>query len=300
MARSVLLLVNRHKPSVCSALPSIRRIIEAHGSVARELDAVDDGPIDDAHGADLVMVLGGDGTLLSEIRRTAGLGLPVLGVNLGNLGFLAQYDAEGFERDASKILGDEPLRLADRTLMSVRLIDDDASQPRWEGIAANDAVITAGPPYRMIDLDLTIDRESVPRISGDGLIVSTPTGTTAYAVSAGGPILSPEVRSLTITPIAAHTLAMRPLVVPAEARVEVTIARANRVRTDADCPLPADPGARGTTLVIDGQHMMPLAGGERIELTALPQAVRLVMNPANSFWGTLRRKLHWGLPPGGR
>ncbi len=297
MSRSVLLLVNRHKPSVISALPKIRALIKAHGSIARELDAVTDGPITDAHGADIIMVLGGDGTLLSEIRRTAGLGLPVLGVNLGNLGFLAQYDADGFGHDAAVILGDEPLRLADRTLMSVRLIDDDQASPRWDGVAVNDAVITAGPPYRMINLDLTIDREPVPRISGDGLIISTPTGTTAYAVSAGGPILSPDLRCLTITPIAAHTLAMRPLVVPGDARVDVTVSRANRVQTDADRPLPADPGARGTTLVIDGQVMLPLGGGERVEMTALPDATRLVMNPRNSFWGTLRRKLHWGVAP---
>ena len=299
MARSVLLLVNRHKPSVCSALPSIREVVQRHGTIVSELDAFEDDQITDAHGADLVMVLGGDGTLLSEIRRTAGLGLPVLGVNLGNVGFLAQYDASGFERDAAAILGEEPLRVADRTLMRVRLIDEDASTPRWEGIAANDAVVTAGPPYRMIQLDLAIDRDPVPRIGGDGLIVSTPTGTTAYAVSAGGPVLSPEMHALAITPIAAHTLAMRPLVVPGEARNEVTVARANSVGGSPETPLPAEPGARGTTLVIDGQHMLALSGGERIELTAMPEGVRLVMNPRSGFWGTLRRKLHWGLAPSG-
>lgn len=298
MPRSALLLVNRHKPSVCSALPRIRAVVNEHGSIARELDAFDDGPITDAHGADIVIVLGGDGTLLSEIRRTASLGLPVLGVNLGSLGFLAQYDAASFERDAAHLLGDDELKLAERTLMSVRVIGDDAASPLWTGVAANDAVITAGPPYRLIHLDLTIDREKVPRISGDGLIISTPTGTTAYAVSAGGPVLDPDLRCLTITPIAAHTLAMRPLVVSADSRIDVAIARANRVQTDADHPLPKAPGARGTTLVIDGQHMLPLAGGERIEMTALPESARLVMNPHGTFWGTLRRKLHWGVAPG--
>ena len=296
MSRSVLLLVNRHKPSVCDALGAIRAVVERHGSIVRELDAFEDHPITDAHGADLIMVLGGDGTLLSEIRRTADLGLPVLGVNLGNLGFLAQYDAEGFERDCAEILGGSDLRLAERTLMSVSLFDDHAPDPRWEGIAANDAVVTAGPPYRMIQLDLKIDSEPVPRIGGDGLIVSTPTGTTAYAVSAGGPVLAPNLRALAITPIAAHTLAMRPLVVPGDARVEVTVARANRAELPADNPSET-PWAGGTTLVIDGQHMLPLSGGERIELTALPKAVRLVMNPLATFWGTLRRKLHWGLAP---
>ncbi|MEM1423273.1 MAG: NAD(+)/NADH kinase [Planctomycetota bacterium] len=299
MARSVLLLVNRDKPSVCSALPAIRGVVNRHGSIVRELDAFEAGPVTDAHGADLVMVLGGDGTLLSEIRRTAGLGLSVLGVNLGNVGFLAQYDAAGFERDAGAILGDEPLRLADRTLMRVRLVDEDATEPRWEGIAANDSVVTAGPPFRMIQLDLSIDNDPVPRIGGDGLIVSTPTGTTAYAVSAGGPVLSPDMHALAITPIAAHTLAMRPLVVPGEAKIEVTIARANSVSGSPDAPLPAEPGARGTTLVIDGQHMLALSGGERIDLTAMPEGLRLVMNPRSGFWSTLRRKLHWGLAPSG-
>lgn len=298
MPRSVLLLVNRSKTSVCAALPRLREVVRAHGSIARELDAVTDAPIEDTNGADIVMVLGGDGTLLSEIRRTAGLGLPILGVNLGNLGFLAQYDASDFERDAARLLGDEPLECTERTLMGVRLTRDDATEPVWSGVATNDAVITAGPPYRMIRLDMTIDREPVPRISGDGLIVSTPTGTTAYAVSAGGPVLSPTIRALSITPIAAHTLAMRPLVVDGDARIEVTLVRGNEVHTSPDAPLPADPGARGTTLVIDGQRMMPMRSGDRVELRAHPTPARLVMNPTNSFWGTLRRKLHWGLPPG--
>jgi NAD+ kinase len=305
MGRSVLLLVNRTKPRVVAALSEVRALIERHGRLAGVLDCQDESATVDTRGADLVMVMGGDGTLLSMIRRFAGLGLPLVGVNFGNLGFLAEFDLEAFERQAESIIGTGDFEARERMLIDASVYASDGGsggsggEVVWRGLAANDCVVTAGPPYRMIELELTIDGERVPRIHGDGLIVSTPIGTTAYSVSAGGPIVSPELQCLSITPIAAHSLAMRPVVVSASARIEVGVLRANAA--DGRDPIGAThafDGSGGTTLVLDGQDMAPLSGGERIVLERAERSVRLVRNPEMSYWKTLARKMHWGVAPG--
>jgi NAD+ kinase len=138
----------------------------------------------------------------------------------------------------------------------------------------------------MISMGMRIGREDGPSVTGDGLIVSTPTGSTAYNVSAGGPILSPELDALVITPIAAHTLAFRPVVVPFATRVELTMLRLNRVES-----------GHGTTLTLDGQISVPLAEGDRIVLSRDERAIRFVRNPLGSYWATLIDKLHWGAAP---
>ncbi len=297
MPRRVLLIVNRRKASVCAKLPHIRSLIESHGSIAAELDAVTGEPIEDTNGADMIVVLGGDGTLLSEIRRTARLGLPVLGVNLGNLGFLAQFDPAALVAQAQQLFGDGSLRIEERVLLDVALSREDASQPVWAGVAANDCVITAGPPYRMIQLGVTIDRQPLPKIRGDGLVVSTPTGTTAYGVSAGGSIVAPGVHCMALTPIAAHSLAMRPIIVHPDSTVEIHVERANRAEHSADLPEPTAPGAAGTTLVIDGQKMLTVRDDDRLRIRVYREPVRVVLNPDGAFWGTLARKMHWGVQP---
>ncbi len=288
MPRSVLLLVNRHKPQVAAAVNEVRELITRHGRIAAELDA-DSTPIADANGADLIVVLGGDGTLLAQARRCVDLGLPLLGVNLGNLGFLAEFDLQTLRSQAPEILGGKPLDRYDRMLIRAE-VQPHQGKPVAAGLALNDCVITAGPPFRLIELGLVIDGHAGPLIRGDGVIVSTPSGSTAYCVAAGGPIVSPEVPSLTVTPLAAHSLAFRPVVLPGTSHIEVTVKRANTGK----------PGQHGgTTLVLDGQTARPLGTGDRVRLQRHDKAVQFVRNPLSSYWETLVRKMHWAAQPGG-
>ncbi len=289
MARSVLLLVNREKKSVARALPEIRARIEQHGRLVDELEA-DSAPSPaplpkHADEADLVVVLGGDGTLLSQTRRTAHLGLPMLGINLGKLGFMAEFDLDAFCAQAPAILSGAELTCQDRPLLDVRLMRNDASEPVFEELALNDAVVTAGPPYRMISLSLTIGGEPGPAVEGDGLIVCTPIGSTAYNVSAGGPILDPELDAMAVTPIAAHSLSFRPFVVPGDTDLTITMGRVNDL-----------PDGTGTSLVVDGQVFKRLEASDRIRVAHADRPARFVTNPDRSYFDTLINKLRWGVP----
>ena len=156
MSRAVLLLVNRDKRLVTEALDEIRSLVESHGSIVGELDACQEPLDSSALSADLVIVLGGDGTLHAQARRCADLGKPILGINLGNLGFLAEFDLASFREQAPALLGDTQLPVDTRSLIS-----SEARSPQDEAmhndLALNDAVVTAGPPFRMIEIGLVID-----------------------------------------------------------------------------------------------------------------------------------------------
>ncbi len=142
---------------------------------------------------------------------------------------------------------------------------------------------------------MKINGEPGPPTRGDGVIVSTPIGSTAYSVSAGGPIISPEVSSLAITPLAAHSLAFRPIVMPDTTTLELTILKANGPDTPEGVPLPH---SQGTTLVLDGQSLVRLGAGARVIVRKHDRTIRLVHNPGNVYWQTLMRKLHWAQKPG--
>lgn len=288
MPRSVLLLVSRSKPQVADAVPEVRSLIEKHGRLASELE-VSAEPLREACGADLIMVLGGDGALLSQARRCLDLGLPLIGVNLGYLGFLSEFDMPALRQQASALLGNGKLELRERMLIEVA-VQRTAAGAVFTGLAMNDCVITAGPPYRMIELGMTIDGDEGPGLRGDGVIVSTPAGSTAYSVSAGGPIVSPEIPSLTVTPIAPHSLAFRPIVLPASSRIELRLLKAN-----AGWP-PAD--AEGTTLILDGQVHCTLRTGDHISVRRHPTPVHLVRNTRSTYWQALVQKMHWAVRPG--
>lgn len=307
MPRSVLLLVNRAKPAVVAALAEIRALLEAHGRIAAELE-MGGGALTDARGADLIMVLGGDGSLLAQARRCVDLDLPLIGVNLGKLGFLAEFDLDALRRQAPDLLGPHALQLQNRMLLRIEVFPAGASTPSFRGIAMNDCVITAGPPYRMIELALRIGEHDGPTLRGDGVILATPSGSTAYSVSAGGPIVAPEVESISITPIAAHSLAFRPIVVGTAHDVQLFVKRANSGRGQGMAAVPRVGGPQyaagdglgpdGTTLVLDGQVLWPIADGDRVVIGRDARRVRLVRNPEGNYWRTLIRKMHWALTPG--
>jgi NAD+ kinase len=284
-----MLLVNPEKPAAAAAAAEVRELIQRHGRLVAEIPA-DNSPLPPpAREAELIVVFGGDGTLISQARRCALPGAAMLGVNLGRLGFLAEFDMAALRAQAPAIFGGGRFLTADFPLVAVQIIGG-SGKPRFESMALNEAVVTAGPPYRMITLGLSIDGQTGPTIRGDGVIVTTPLGSTAYNLSAGGPIMAPLVDGLAITPIAAHSLSVRPVVVPGNSRVEVTAVRVNQVEG-------GELAAHGTTLVLDGQVQTPVLPGDRILIARHARAVRFVQNPSSDYWSRLIGKLNWSMAP---
>lgn len=290
MNRSVALIVNPEKPA--QALREVREIVQAHGRLVGECVASKDSSQQSDVAmppADVIVVVGGDGTLLSQARRFANPSTALLGVNMGRLGFLANFDVAALRTHAGAVLGGQaPLDTREYNLLRVRVFGKGQSQARFDSLALNDAVVTAGPPYRLITLALSIDGREGPTVRGDGLIVSSPLGSTAYNLSAGGPILAPETDGFAITPIAAQSLSFRPVVVPGASVIRVAAQRINRGE-DSQGP--------GTTLVLDGQIETPIATGDRIEVSKHTHGVRFVMNPSSDWWSRLMGKFGWAASP---
>jgi NAD+ kinase len=239
------------------------------------LGRADLAPLEAGGACDLVIVLGGDGTILSVARRYAG-GPPILGVNLGYLGYLTEVPREDLYPALVEILAGHHA-LEARSLLEVRL--ERAAGGAADYLALNDAVIAKTAPSRIIELDVEVDGKFVSRYRADGLVVSTPTGSTAYNLSAGGPILHPQLPVTVLTPICPHTLTLRPLVVPDTSVLSI------QLETDSE----------SVFLTVDGQEGTELAAGDRVRLRRHDRPVLLVRtaDPRSIFEG-LRSKLHWG------
>jgi NAD+ kinase len=226
-------------------------------------------------GCDLVIVLGGDGTLLSAARAIGGLEIPLLPVNLGGLGFLTAITIEEVFSELELAFRGEH-RVDRRKMLRVEVLRGDTAFARYE--ALNDAVVTKASLARMIDLDAYVDRMFVCAYKCDGLIVSTPTGSTAYSLSAGGPIIFPSVAAFCLTPICPHTLTNRPVIVP-----ESSVIRLVSLAEDETA-----------FLTIDGQVGEPLLKGDQVVCRASDHVIHLILPPRMLFFDVLRAKLKWG------
>lgn len=292
MARSVLLVVNSRKPRASDAAEQVSVLIERHGRLMGRVDSADLGRAmasGDFHGEDpdLVVVLGGDGTILSAARNTLAIDAPLLGINTGKVGFMAGYEVGSFRDQAASLLGEGPLNIHTHRTLDGEVVSE-AGGSRYRATAVNELVVTAGPPYRMITLGLQIDGVDGPAVSGDGLIVSTPLGSTAYNISAGGPIVAPGVDACVITPIAAHSLSFRPIVLHSGIPVDIGVRSVNSAE------------GSGTSLLIDGQGMHRLDEGDTVRIRAGGKSVRFVSDPGVSYWRTLMGKMHWASTPTGK
>jgi len=224
---------------------------------------------------DLGIVIGGDGTLLSVARNVTRKGFPLLGVNRGNLGFLTELQPEELFEHLPAILAGR-YRSERRQRLRVRHLH--AGKVRQEFVPLNDAVVAKSALARMINICLRADGEEVAVYTSDGLIVSTPTGSTAYSLSAGGPVLDPRMAGFVITPICPHSMTYRPLVVPASVRLEITLS----------------PPFEAVYVTLDGQIGFPIEEGDSLVIDAHPDPVRLVRVAGRGFVEVLRRKLRWG------
>jgi NAD+ kinase len=226
-------------------------------------------------GTDLAVVAGGDGTLLSVARVAGPLGVPILGVNLGGLGFLTELQPDELFSGLTRVLAGD-FTIEERQTLRVRLHRRRGAP--IEHALLNDAVITKAALARMITLAMRIDGDEVATYTSDGLILATPTGSTAYSLSAGGPILHPSVNALVVAPICPHTMTHRPLVVPGDARVRVTLTSV----------------VEEAYLTLDGQVGYPFRHADAVVVDTHPRPVRLVRVSQRSFFDVLRRKLRWG------
>jgi NAD+ kinase len=228
-----------------------------------------------SEGADLLVAMGGDGTLLATARAAGTRPIPILGINLGTLGFLTEVGVEEMLPAMERVLAGE-VRVEPRMRLEVTAWRDGSERGRF--LALNDAVITRTALSRMIDLDAAADGVHVTSYHADGLIVSTPTGSTAYSLSAGGPLLLPGTGVVVLTPICSHALTHRPVVLPQETCLEI------HVRT------------RGgdAALTVDGQEGLDLREGDRVSTRCSPHPARIVCSPFRNRFEILHTKLRWG------
>jgi NAD+ kinase len=227
---------------------------------------------------DAVLVLGGDGTFLAAAREAARQDVPILGVNLGGLGFLTET-AESDLYSALERLVAGDVEIEPRMMVEAR-VDSKKGKARWTECGLNDVVIHQSDESRMVHLELRIGRTPIGTLAADGLIVATPTGSTAYSLSAGGPIVEPTLEALLATPICPHSLAFRPLLVGADEKLRVRVGRdVNRAR-----------------LTVDGQISRPLAAGDDIEIRRAKSRVSMLSLKRESFYEVLREKLAWAGP----
>jgi NAD+ kinase len=281
--RRVGLVVKRNKPAAVALARRLlrylarRRVAALVGAdAAAAVGHADAAPTADlVRRSDLLVVLGGDGTLLSVARLVNARPVPVLGVNLGGLGFLTEIAAS----EAIATVGDvlrgrfetEPrLMLRATVLRGGRRLSTHQ--------VLNDVVINKGALARIIDLETYVDGKYLCTYKGDGLIVATPTGSTAYSLSAGGPIVEPSVGVILLSPICPHTLTNRPMVVDERARVEVVLRSAHE----------------DVSVTLDGQQSVPLVNGDVVRVRRSANRLLLVRAPARTYYELLRSKLRWG------
>ena len=225
---------------------------------------------------DALLTLGGDGTLLRGARMLAGNEVPILGVNMGRLGFLTCCPADQLETSLMRFArGDYTVE--SRMMLRVGVIGA-GGRERESWLALNDVAIHKGGFARVIGLRVVADNELIASYAADGLVISTPTGSTAYSLSAGGPVVVPTLETLIVTPVSPHTLAIRPVVLSASSRVTVQ----------------AEGAPEELMITVDGQSGTKFLAGETLSVSRADTAIRIVRFPGSSFFATLRQKLGWG------
>lgn len=226
-------------------------------------------------GADVIVVLGGDGTLLSVSRHGKGSDVPVVGVNLGGLGFLTEISVEEFATTLDKVLKDD-FTISKRSMLDVRVVRD--GDPIFEITILNDAVITKDALARIIDIETYVNEEYLTTYKADGLIVSTPTGATGYSMAAGGPLIYPTLANLIVTPICPHTLTNRPIILPESVVIRAVLKSMNEK----------------VILTLDGQVGFPLEYADEVTVKKSSHFVHLVKSSSRGYFEILRTKLKWG------
>ncbi len=281
--QSVGICVKRDQPQVAERVATLEEWLHDRGvavlldrEAARWLGRQGVELEDLAARVDLLIVLGGDGTLLAAARAIGQCAVPLLGVNLGTLGFLAETSSDELYEALEQAFAGR-LVVASRMRLDVEV--ERSGHVVGHCLALNDAVIGKSALSRMIDLETRADGGFVTTYHSDGLIVATPTGSSAYSLSAGGPLLLPEGESIVLTPICPHTLTQRPLVLPDRYRIEILV---------------LDTRGGDVHLTVDGQVGIELEEGDRVSVVRSAHPARLLVSPHRSPFAVMREKLRWG------
>jgi NAD+ kinase len=248
----------------------VRRFLEG-----RRIEVITD-EAEVGRSADLVVVLGGDGTLIHAQSLLAGRAAPILGINMGSLGFMTEVP-QGDVTGALELVLSGQAKISERMKLRVHLHRGGRPERALDEEVLNDVVIAKSALSRMAELDARCSGNHVTTYKADGVIIATPTGSTAYSLAANGPIMYPTMRGVIIAPICPHTLTQRPLVVPDDENIEITLENDTEVY-----------------LTLDGQKGLPLERGDRVQVKQSYNRVLLVRNPKIDFFGILRAKLRWG------
>ena len=251
-------------------------LLRAHAEVL-VVDLVQEKQLADVPAADVALVFGGDGAILRAARQMGYRQAPVLGINLGRLGFLADIHPKEFQECFAHVLKGN-YRVT-RHLMYECVVENGAAPQTFLGL--NEVVVHTAPPFHLLELALEIDGTPVVRYRGDGLIISTPIGSTAHSLSAGGPVLGQELAAFVITPICPHTLTNRPVVESADKTYAIQVG----------------PECENAVVNLDGQQCLALRAGHRVTIRRAPVVFNLVKMAGRGFFQTLRDKLRWGTQP---
>jgi NAD+ kinase len=281
--RTIGLLANPEKPEAIPIVRQAARLITRAGRRALadtetmtlcRPDATDGGDVlKVARACDLLLVFGGDGTMLRVARNVLSARTPILGINLGGLGFLTAVPSQAIAAALKKVWAGQ-FTLEPRALLEAR---GTAKGKRFSQLAFNDFVMSRGMASRLIELDVAVDGETLTRYRADGLIISSPTGSTAYSLAAGGAIVSPSAHVFAITPICPHTLSNRSVIVGLQSTVSIRVA-SERLET---------------IFTADGQSQTVLQAGDTVQFRQSRESVKLLRLEGSSFFQTLRAKLHW-------
>lgn len=270
---AILLGSGDRRPEILAHVASRRKLYEAHFDIVAEdfgyemsLEGVE---------SDLAIVLGGDGSILRAAKQMGAHQRPVLGVNLGKLGFLADIHPDDLAGAISCVVSGE-YTVTDHLMMRCQVFRGE--EPVADQLGLNETAILGGPPFTMQQIELTIDGQLATSYLCDGLIISTPIGSTAHNLSAGGPILRKDLQAFVISPISPHTLTVRPVVDTADRVYDISVSQPNE----------------STCVVLDGQVLTPLTREHRVRITRAEPVFQLIRVAGNSYYRTLREKLGWG------
>ena len=273
----LIIFADQKKNNVSEAVSEFLEFVKGKADIVDNCDVRSFSP-EVAKGCDYSVVFGGDGSIIAAARTLSDSRVPVIGVNLGKLGFLAEFNVGELKKYFEHVVTGKA-DIERRMMLNCRVLR--SGRQIFSSKAINDIFITAGPPFRVIELQIKVNDQLLASCVSDGLIISTPTGSTAYNLSSGGPILSGKMEAMVVTPICPHSLSFRPIVISADSQVEIVGLQVNK----------------GTTVSIDGQLSQELSAEDVVKVEKDKSSFFVVNNPIRNQWDTLAAKLGWAEKP---
>lgn len=277
--RQAIVFANLDKAHAATMSREIGECLAAEGFAVAECSSLCFCDNPEMDGAELAVSLGGDGTVLATARYVSPFGVAIFPINLGNFGFITEFGRDDWREELTAFVR-RPARTVDRLMLEVGVVREGARV--FSSLALNDAVVSGSGISKLIRLRVDLERAALGQYRADGMIIATPTGSTAYSAAAGGPILSPEMEGIILNPICPFTLSHRPVVLPAGERIGIRVEQQQRTEV---------------LLTVDGQITFPLREGDAIDIRRADRPARIAFSPRRNFYDVLRAKLNWSGGP---